>query len=172
MAPKLGIFKVNLQGVRLVGDPVDNFFGVKADTAALQWPHHLGGKTAAAVGNFCLGINKDKQLRFNLANGVVTSPELESAVFRGTLGGTVSVVDETMTFVLSGNLTLRLPGNANVGAGANLTLRAGKNVCADTTSSGLTLSPIITKPNAPPPSCLKRHGRLGDTPDAGPVAPG
>ncbi|MCL4863438.1 MAG: Ig-like domain-containing protein, partial [Caldilineaceae bacterium] len=157
MSPKLGIFKVNLQGVRLVGDPVDNFFGVKADTAALQWPQHLGGKTAAGVGNFRLGINRDKQLQFNLANGAVTSPELESAVFRGTLGGAVSVVEETVTFVLSGNLSVRLAGNANVGAGANLTMRAGKNVCADTSSSGLTLSPLISKPNAPPPSCLKRY---------------
>jgi hypothetical protein len=157
MSPKLGVFKVNLQGVRLVGDPVDNFFGVKADTAALQWPQHLGGKTAAGVGNFRLGINKDKQLQFNLANGTVTSPEFESAVFRGTLGGTVSVVEETVTFVLSGNFNVKLAGNTNVGVGANLTMRAGKNVCADTSSGSLTLSPLISKPNVPPPSCLKRY---------------
>lgn len=156
ISPKLGVFKVNLQGVRLVGDPADNFFGIKADTAALQWPQHLGGKTAAGVGNFRLGINKDKQVQFNLANGTVSTPEFESGVLKGTLAGTVSVVQETVTFVLSGNLNIKLAGNTNVGVGANLTMRAGKNVCADTGSTEL-VSPIIKKPNAPSPNCLKRY---------------
>lgn len=153
ISPKLGVFTANLTGVTLAGDGAENFFGIKATTAALQWPAAMGGKTAAGVGGFKLGINKDKQLVFALANGTIGTPEFDSSVLKGSLTGTVSANTTTVTFVLSGTLQLKLAANTGVGTTANMTIRAGKNVCPESTSTTLVSSRVL----GPPPSCLKRY---------------
>jgi hypothetical protein len=154
ISPSLGIMKVNLKGVRLVGDTVENFYGLKADTAELQWPANLGGKKAAGVAGFKLGINKEKQLQFALANGTVSTPEFESGVLKGTLAGTVGLVNETVTFVLSGNLQVKLAGNSGVSTTANITMRSGKNVCPATSQTSPIKKPVSGDTTE---SCLKRY---------------
>jgi Bacterial Ig-like domain len=128
VSPTIGSMKFNLKGVTLVSDPVVDFFGLKATTVDLQWPPALGGKTAAGVTGFQLGINKAKQLKFALAGGTLATPEFQSGVLKGTLSGTVSVVQETITFILTGNLNVTLPANSGVGTTANLIMRGGKTV--------------------------------------------
>ena len=91
ITPTIGKMKLNLKGVHFVGDTVDNFYGLKATTAALQWPAELGGKTAAAITGFKLGINKDKKLVFQLAGGSLSAPPFQSGVLNGQLSGSVSV---------------------------------------------------------------------------------
>lgn len=152
ISPKLGVFTANLTGVTLAGDAAEDFFGIKATTAALQWPAAMGGKTAAGIGGFKLGINKDKQLVFNLANGTIGTPEFESSVLKGSLTGTVSANATTVTFVLSGTLQLKVAANTGVGTTANMTIRAGKNVCPESGGSALTSRAL-----KPPPTCLKRY---------------
>ncbi len=49
-------------------------------------------------------------------------------MLKGNLSGTVSVIQETITFTLTGTLNVTLPGNNGVGTTANLTMRGGKNV--------------------------------------------
>src|SRR5262249_58424248 len=67
VSPTIGAMKFNLKGVTLSSDPVADFFGLKATTVDLQWPPALGGKTAAGITGFKLGINKAKKLQFALA---------------------------------------------------------------------------------------------------------
>ena len=158
ISPKLGTFTANLTGVTLAGDAAENFFGIKATTAALQWPAAMGGKTAAGVGGFKLGINKDRGLVFALANGTIGTPEFESAVLKGSLAGTVSANATTVTFVLSGTLNLKLAQNTGIGTTANMIIRAGKNVCPETGGTTTSsFSPIKTSPSGPPSNCLKRY---------------
>lgn len=154
VSPKLGTLTANLTGVTLAGDSAENFFGIKATTAALQWPAAMGGKTAAGVGGFKLGINKDKGLVFALANGTISTPEFDSTVLKGALSGTVGVVSSTVTIVVSGTLQLKVAQNTGVGTTANMTIRAGKNVCPETPPA---TSPFAVKPGVTPPPCLKRY---------------
>ncbi len=128
VSPKLGTLTFNLQGAVIVGDAAQDFYGIKATTAALQWPPQLGGKTAAAISNFKLGVDKQKKLIFALGSGTVQLPEFESNVLKGTLAGTVGTVGETVQFTVTGNLNLKLPGNSGVGTTANMILRYGKDV--------------------------------------------
>jgi hypothetical protein len=128
VSPTIGAMKFNLKGVTLTSDPVADFFGLKATTVDVQWPPALGGKTAAGITGFKLGINKAKKLQFALAGGTLATPEFQSGVLKGTLSGTVSVIQETITFTLTGNLNVTLPANSGVGTTANLIMRGGKNV--------------------------------------------
>jgi hypothetical protein len=128
VSPTIGSMKFNLKGVTLASDPVADFFGLKATTVDLQWPPALGGKTAAGVTGFKLGINKAKKLQFALAGGTIAAPEFQSGVLKGNLSGSVSVIQETITFTLTGNLNVTLPANSGVGTTANLIMRGGKNV--------------------------------------------
>ncbi len=156
ISPKLGTFTANLTGVTLAGDAAENFFGIKATTAALQWPATMGGKTAAGVGGFKLGINKDKGLVFALANGTISTPEFDSSVLKGNLSGTVGVSQATVTFVLSGTLQLKVAQNTGVGTTANMIIRAGKTVCPETPPA---TSPIFLKPGTTAPACLSATKR-------------
>jgi hypothetical protein len=124
-----GVMKANLKNVKLIFDSVRNFYGITAETAELQYPAHLGGRVAAGVGNFKIGINKDKQPIFSLGNGTVGLPEFESKVLKGSLAGTVGMVGATLQFTLTGNLTVLLPKNSGVGTTANMIFRSGANVC-------------------------------------------
>jgi hypothetical protein len=140
--PSIGPLQLKLKQVLLVGDTAQNFFGIQAATADLQWPASLGGKTAAGLTGFRAGINKDNGLIFELAGGTIGLPEIETAVFKGTLQGTVAVVNQVATFSFQGTLAVKLPGNTGVAPTANLTLRGGANV-ADTCAPSQT-------------TCLKR----------------
>jgi hypothetical protein len=126
--PSLGVMKAKLTNVVFVGDTAQNFYGITAETAELQWPAYLGGKTAAGVGGFKLGIDKDKKIKFELNNGTVATPEFENGVFKGSFSGTVGVNNDLITFTLTGNLNLKLSGNTGVGTTANMILRSGKGV--------------------------------------------
>ncbi len=129
ISPKLGIMTFNLQGVTFVGDGAQNFYGIQATTAALQWPPFLGGQTAAGVQGFKLGIDKDKKLKFQLGAGTVGLPPLENKVFRAVLQATVSVQQEVVVLTGTGTFTLRLPGNANnAGFQGSAILRYSKDV--------------------------------------------
>ena len=164
IAPKLGTFKFNLTGASFVGDPGQNFYGIQATSAALQWPPHLGGQTAAGVNGFKIGIDKDKKFKFQLGSGTVSLPQFENNVFRGTLVGTVGVVSETLTITGTGTFNVKLPGNANsAGVVTTAIMRYNKNV--DTTAPVLAmvaspdaiilcrdpLGAFVTCPGAPPP---------------------
>lgn len=128
VTPTVGIFKMNLKGVQLISDPAQDFFGIVANTAELQWPANLGGQKAAGVSGFKLGISKAKALKFALANGSVGTPEFQSSVLRGSFSGSVGVQSEVVTWTLSGNLTVTVAGNSSIGTTANLIVRSGKNV--------------------------------------------
>ncbi|MBS1966104.1 MAG: hypothetical protein JST60_09880 [Chloroflexi bacterium SZAS-1] len=128
VTPTVGIFKMNLKGVQLTSDPAQDFFGIVANTAELQWPANLGGQKAAGVSGFKLGISKAKALKFALANGSVGTPEFQSSVLKGTFSGSVGVQNEVVTWTLTGNLTVTVPGNSAIGTTANLIVRSGKDV--------------------------------------------
>lgn len=67
----------------------ENFWGIKATTAAIQWPPTMGGQTAAALNNFRIGIkldaNKNKKFDAALGGGAFSLPPFKSKVFEGTL---------------------------------------------------------------------------------------
>lgn len=131
ISPKLGIMTFNLQGVTFVGDGAQNFYGIQATTAALQWPPFLGGQTAAGVQGFKLGIDKDRKLKFQLGAGTVGLPPLENKVFRAVLQATVGVQEEVVVLTGTGTFTLRLPGNTNsAGFHGSAILRYSKDVAA------------------------------------------
>ena len=111
--PKLGSMKFKLQNATFVGDAAQDFWGIKATNVDLQWPPHLGGKTAAGVGDFQLGMGNGKQVKFKLGNGTVGLPEFENNVFRANLQATVGVVQETIVMTGTGTFAIKLPGNQN-----------------------------------------------------------
>ncbi|MEZ4658606.1 MAG: hypothetical protein R2911_13630 [Caldilineaceae bacterium] len=86
-SPKLGAMKFKLQNAVFVGDGAQDFWGLKATNVDLQWPAHLGGKTAAGVGEFQLGIGNNRKVKFKLGNGTVGLPEFENNVFKANLAG-------------------------------------------------------------------------------------
>ncbi len=112
-SPKLGVMTFKLQNALFVGDAAQNFWGIKAANVDLQWPAYLGGKTAAGVGNFELGIGNDRKVKFKLGNGTVGLPQLENKVFTANLQATVGVVSDTVTITGTGTFSLKLPGNGN-----------------------------------------------------------
>lgn len=167
---KLGTLSFNLKNATFVGNAAENFWGLKADTAALQWPANMGGQTAAAIANFKLGVDQDLKLQFSLGNGTVGLPPFENNVFRGTLQATVGVVAETVTITGTGTFTIKLAGNANsAGVAVNAIMRYNKNVstapAALLTASTIQASAlnatkicigpggvVVPCPNDPPPT--------------------
>ena len=168
--PKLGTFTFNLTNVAFVGDPAQDFFGLQATTAALQWPPQLGGQTAAALNGFKLGINGTRKLQFQLGSGTIGLPPYENQVFKGTLQATVGVVAETMVITGTGNFTIKLAGNNNsAGVAVNAIMRYNKDVstapAAALTASMIQASAlnagkicvgplgvVVPCPNDPPPA--------------------
>ena len=155
ISPKIGSLTFNLQGAVFSGNAAENFWGIKATSAALQWPAHLGGQTAAGINDFKLGVeldaSKNKKFKVALGGGAVSLPPFENQVFRGNLAGTLGVISDTMVITGTGTFNVKLPGNANSGGIATTAiLRYGKGVQAPT-------------PPAPPPATgpiCKRPGGL------------
>jgi hypothetical protein len=135
LTPKIGSLSLKLKNVSLVGDPQQNFFGLQAQTVDLQWPAHLGGKTAAGIQGLKLGVNRDKQLIFQLAGATVGLPEYDSGALRVSLQATISVLDNVVTFNAKGTATVKLQGNGSVAPTVDLFLRGGAGV-SDTCAPG------------------------------------
>lgn len=162
-SPKLGVMTFKLQNALFVGDAAQNFFGIKATNVDLQWPPYLGGKTALGVGDFQLGINANKKLKFKLGNGTVGLPTLENNVFIANLQATIGVVQETVTMTGTGTFALKLPGNQNsAGIVGQAILRYSRDVTPtpqlQVMASSLTALPcrnplgsVTSCPGAPPP---------------------
>lgn len=139
LTTEVGIFKANLTNAVFVGDAAQNFWGIRAQSAALQWPPFAGGRTAAAITDFKLGIDSRKQLQFGLGSGTINLPEMENSLFKGSFGGTVAK-DETknqIIFTLNGNLGIKLPGNSGAGVAATLTIRHGEGVATNDPTGAL-----------------------------------
>jgi len=169
-SPKLGAMKFKLQNAVFVGNGTEDFWGLKASNVDLQWPPHLGGKTAAGVGDFQLGIGNNKQLKFKLGNGTVGLPEFENNVFKANLQATVGVVQETMVITGTGTFALKLPGNQNsAGIVGQAILRYNRDVTVDdptvvaASPTALTCRNPLNRPTAcpnpsnppPPPTGLQ-----------------
>ncbi|MCB0120672.1 MAG: hypothetical protein KDE58_00435, partial [Caldilineaceae bacterium] len=170
-SPKLGAMKFKLQNALFVGDAAQDFWGLKATNVDLQWPPHLGGKTAAGVGDFQLGIGNGKNIKFKLGNGTVGLPEFENNVFRANLQATVGVVQETIVMTGTGTFAIKLPGNQNsAGVVGQALLRYNRNVTIDpptvVAASPTALRcrdplgrfipcPSTTNPPPPPPTGLQ-----------------
>ncbi|MFN8492479.1 MAG: hypothetical protein U0350_33065 [Caldilineaceae bacterium] len=162
--PKLGVMTFKLQNAVFLGDAAQDFWGLKATNVDLQWPPYLGGKTAAGVGDFQLGIGANKQVKFKLGNGTVGLPTLENNVFSVNLQATVGVAQETVVMTGTGAFALKLPGNQNsAGIVGQAILRYNRDVDAkpqaQVQASALTALPCISPtgtptscPGAPPPT--------------------
>lgn len=133
--PKIGTMTFKLTGAVLSGSAAENFWGLKATTAALQWPAYLGGQTAAGINDFKLGVeldaNKNKKLKVALGSGTIGLPPFQNKVFEGTLAATIGTVSDTMVITGTGNFAIKLPNSGNT-AGVNTTaiLRYGKAIVA------------------------------------------
>ena len=129
ISPKLGTLTFNLTGANFVGNAAQDFFGIQATSAAVQWPPHLGGKTAAAVNNFKIGTNQARTFVFQIGSGTIGLPEFENNLFKGNLAATLGMVQDTLTITGTGTLNIKLPGNGNA-AGVNTTaiMRYNKEV--------------------------------------------
>jgi len=126
---KIGPLGVKLEGISLVGNTAENFFGLKAAIAKIQWPSNLGGQTGAGIVGFKLGINKTKDLVFSLGGATVSTPPLQSSVLQGSaLTGTVGVFSNTVAITFTGNLNVRLSGGSAVNPTLQMIVRGGKNV--------------------------------------------
>lgn len=149
--PKLGVMTFKLQNASFEGNGANDFWGIKATNVDLQWPAYLGGKTAAGVGDFQLGIGNDKKVKFKLGNGTVGLPQLENNVFVANLQATVGVVQETMVMTGTGTFALKLPGNQNsAGIVGQAILRYNREVNATPQSQQVTASAL----NAPHKTCF------------------
>jgi hypothetical protein len=161
--PKLGVMTFKLQNATFVGDAAQDFWGIKASNVDLQWPAYLGGKTAAGVGDFQLGMGNNKKVKFKLANGAVGLPTFENNVFSANLQATVGIVQETMVMTGTGTFALKLPGNQNsAGIVGNAILRYNRTINptpqTQVMASSLTAKPCrnpinqtVSCPGAPPP---------------------
>ncbi len=130
--PKLGTMKFKLQNALFVGDAAQDFWGLKASNVDLQWPAYLGGKTAAGVGDFQLGMGNNHKVKFKLGNGTVGLPEFENNVFKANLQATVGVVQETIVMTGTGTFAIKLPGNQNsAGVVGKAILRYNRDITVD-----------------------------------------
>jgi hypothetical protein len=161
--PKLGVMTFKLQNATFVGDAAEDFWGLKATNVDLQWPAYLGGRTAAGVGDFQLGMGNNKQVKFKLGNGTVGLPTFENNVFSANLQATVGIVQETIVMTGTGTFALKLPGNQNsAGIVGQTILRYNRTVDPapqpQVLASSLTARPCrnplnqtVSCPGAPPP---------------------
>ncbi len=151
--PSIGPLKLLLKNVTFAGGLAENFYGLKAQTFDLQWPANLGGQTAAGLQNFRMGVDKDKKLVMSLGGVNFGLPVMESSVMKITLTGTAGAVNNTPTISMTGNMTLKLAGNANVGATASFIVRTGKNICAPGVQPSSTPKGVAGQPAN---NCVKR----------------
>lgn len=130
LKPTLWVSRLGLQpaGLSMVLDPATNFFGLAADQVTLLWDGVMGSQANGKLTGWKLGIDRDKNLVFNINGTVVDFPEIRSKTFTGRLRGGFTVQDGVVTVALNGTLGLNLPGNAGVTTGATVTLRSGRNV--------------------------------------------
>jgi hypothetical protein len=163
--PKIGTMTFKLQGAVFSGNAVENFWGIKATSAALQWPPYLGGQTAAGINDFRLGVqldaSKNKKLKVGLGSGTISLPPFQNQVFQGTLGATLGTINDTMVITGTGNFTLKLPNSGNAaGINTQAILRYGKSITAE--------------PPVPPPApttCFLRGQPVACPPASGTPAP-
>jgi hypothetical protein len=151
IAPKIGTMTFKLQNAVFSGNPQENFWGIKASSAALQWPDYLGNQTAAGINDFKIGVeldtNKNKKFKVALGGGTFSLPPFENQVFKGTLGATLGVISDTMVITGTGTFNLKLPGNANsAGVATNAILRYGKGVADSTPAPPSTTIGPCRKP--------------------------
>jgi len=154
--PKLGAMKFKLQNATFVGDAAQDFWGIKATNVDLQWPPHLGGQTAAGVGDFQLGMGNNRQVKFKLGNGTVGLPTFENNVFRANLQATVAIVQETIVMTGTGTFAIKLPGNQNsAGVVGQAILRYNRDVTIDPPAVAVASSPnrICFNPLGTPTTC-------------------
>lgn len=129
--PKLSVMTFKLKDAVFVGDGAQDFWGVRASNVDLQWPPHLGGKTALGAGAFELGIDGARKLKFKLGNGTVGLPEFENSVFRANLQATIGVVQETVVMTGTGTFAIKIKGNENsAGVVGQAILRYNRDVGA------------------------------------------
>jgi hypothetical protein len=125
----IGMLRIRPQGVGLEFNPARNFYGLVAEKVSLQWNSQGGGASGPSLDGFRLGIDKDKNLVFNLgAGGEVELPAFRSSVFTGTMRGSFSARDGVLAGIFTGRLAVALPGNSGVAPEATLSLRRGKGV--------------------------------------------
>jgi hypothetical protein len=125
----IGMLRVKPTNVGLEFNPARNFYGLVAEKVTLQWNSQGGGSAGPSLDRFRLGIDKDKNLVFNLgAGGEIDLPAFRSSVFTGTLNGRFSVRDGVLEGIFRGRLTVAIPGNSGAAPEATLSLRRGTNV--------------------------------------------
>ena len=187
ISPKIGTMTFKLTGATFVGDASQDFFGIKATSAAVQWPPHLGGKTAAAVNDFRIGVNQAKKFQFKLGSGTIGLPEFENNLFKGNLSATIGVVQETLIITGTGSLNVKLPGNANsAGVVTTVIMRYNKDTDTAAEAAGVASTdpvlmaaaqPYVYQPvaNTAISKCIGIFGRPntcpGQTPPPPPIFP-
>ena len=175
LTTEVGIFKANLTNAVFVGDAATNFWGIRAQAAALQWPPFAGGRTAAAITDFKLGIDNRKQLQFGLGSGTINLPEMENTLFKGSFGGTVATDQpkNQVIFTLRGNLGIKLPGNSGAGVAADLIVRHGQGVLSnDPTGARAAAQAAALRAASPNATCRNPVGLVVQCPGTNPTPVG
>ena len=109
----LGPLEMNISNAKLVGDAVTDFYGLNAGTIFAKWNSKLGGQTGAGMSGLKLGVNAASKFQFALNGGTVQFPTIQNGIFKGSgLGGTVSVISDTVTFTATANLQMKIAGGA------------------------------------------------------------
>lgn len=125
----LGPLRIKPQGVGLEFNAITNFYGLTADRVALQWNSQTGGQSGPALSGFRLGVDRDKNLVFNLGGGAdLDLPEFRSAVLSGKLRGSIVARENVLTASLSGTMGIVIKGNTGAAPTVSLTLRSGRGV--------------------------------------------
>lgn len=139
---KAGPLSLNISNAKLVGDAVNDFYGLTAGSAFAQWDSKLGGQTGAGMTGLKLGINAASKFQFALNGGTIAFPTIQNGIFKGSgLSGTVSVISDTITFTATANLQIKLAGGAKNPQGNSFNpvmsfiVRSGPNV-QDTCAAG------------------------------------
>ena len=132
---KAGPLSLKISNAKLVGDSVNDFYGLTAGSAFAEWDSKLGGQTGAGMTGLKLGVNAASKFQFALNGGTVAFPTIQNGIFKGTgLSGTVSVISDTITFTATANLQIKLAGGAKNPQGntfnpvMSFIVRSGPNV--------------------------------------------
>lgn len=141
----MGPLNFRLRGLTLVGDTVENFYGLEASAVDLLWSSDMGGQSAAGITGFKFGIDKDGKLQFALGGATISTPNISSGVLQGSsIVGQFGVTQQTLSLTVTGNLQVKIPGNSGVGAGLVMVMRGGPNV-APIGSQNCAESPCIKR---------------------------
>lgn len=125
----IGMLRIKPQGIGLEFNPARNFYGLVAEKVSIQWNSQGGGASGPSLQGFRLGVDRDKNLIFNLgAGGDFELPAFRSSVLTGKLTGSFSVKDNVLTGNFNGTMAVALPGNSGAAPTVTLTLRRGKGV--------------------------------------------